>query len=78
MKVHLPFLLLAVGLGLTGCAGPQVGASTPNSVLMVNVAKWDAPKALQLAEAECLKHGKHAVPMPDDTPDYQKTYECKN
>lgn len=77
MRLHVFFPVLALGAGLTGCTGPKVGASTPNSVLMVNVAKWDAPKALQLAEAECLKHGKHAVPLPDDTPDYQKAYECK-
>lgn len=68
-------LLLASGF-LASCA-PTVEVSTPNSVLITGVSKWDAGKALRMAERECAKHGKHAVPLPDDTPDWQKVYECK-
>lgn len=63
---------------LAGCGGPVISASTPNSVLVTNVTVWDAPTALRMAEAECSKHGKHAVPLPDDRADYQKVYECKD
>lgn len=62
---------------LAACT-PTVEVSTPNSVLITNVSVRDAGKALRMAEAECAKYGKHAVPLPDDRADWQKTYECKN
>lgn len=69
-------LVLSI-LALAGCA-PMLEVSTPRTVMLSNVSKFNAAKALQMAEAECVKHNRHAVAVPDNMRDGQQSYECKN
>ena len=78
----MPFkltLCFAITL-LAGCAGagaPNIKMATPLTVMIENVDKYDAAEALQLAESECQKHGKHAIHIPDSQRDGIASYECK-
>lgn len=67
--------LLALIL-LTGCMKAAVKASTERSVLVENVFSDKMHEALTLAEAECRKHDRHAVYVPDDIRDGLAHFEC--
>jgi uncharacterized protein YcfL len=57
-------LLLAVVLGLAGCATQhKISASTPRSVVVEGSAlnSEDLKKAFDMAQAECAKHGRNAL-----------------
>lgn len=71
-----PIVVLAVA-ALTGCA-PMIKVSTPKTVMLSNVGAHNADQALQMAEAECMKHDRHAVAVPDNIRDGQQQYECKD
>lgn len=76
-------LVLSV-LTLAGCAPmlqvstPRMQVSTPRTVMLSDVYQFNAVKALQMAEAECAKHNRHAVAVPDNIRDGQQSYECKD
>lgn len=52
--------LVLVTVVIAGCA-PRLQFSTPRTVMMSNVDQFNATEALQIAEAECMKHNRHAV-----------------
>jgi hypothetical protein len=62
---------------LTGCA-PILKVSTPRTVMLGNVDQFNSARALQMAEAECMKHNRHAVEIPDNIRDGNSSYECKD
>lgn len=70
-------ILIVCLLFVTGCA-PVLVASNPRSVLIGNSSSYNAAEAFQLAENECVKYNRHAVAIPDNVPDGQETYECKD
>lgn len=72
-------LLLATSglLLLTACA-PILEVSTPRSVMLSNVSTSNTTEAFKMAEAECKKHDRHAVHVPDNMRDGNSSYECKD
>lgn len=77
------FLVLALCLGLGGCASQHsVTASTPRSVAIQGSAwgKEDEQKAFALAQKECQKHGRHAALVRDggSRPNAWWNFDCVN
>jgi len=71
------FILILMGLSLTGC-GAKVIASTHKQVMIENASPYNMDSALELAEEECQKHGKHAVYVPVDLGYQIAGYSCVN
>jgi hypothetical protein len=66
---------VAAFLLLAACQGPHVTSATPAGGIISSYG-WQPNKALQIADAECAKHGKHArVTSESDYQDHM-TYEC--
>jgi len=55
----------------------SIVVSTPSTVMISHVYSDNEAQALLLAESECKKYGKHAVPIPDSQNDDNAEYECK-
>lgn len=72
------FLGIAVlSLAIAGCA-PVMQMATPRTVVISNVDVMNATQAHRMAEEECVKHGRHAVEIPDNIRDGRQSYECKD
>ena len=64
-----------MALLLAGCAGPHVTSATPAGGIVSSYG-WQPNKALQIAQAECAKHGKDArVSSQNDLQD-NMTFDC--
>ena len=68
----MKYLLLLL---LTGCASGVV-TSTPRTVVLNGASSYNLAKTQALADAECQKHGRWAVHIPDSQRDGIVTYEC--
>ena len=83
MSYKLVFILAAAMLPGCVAAPPRAGPpvvkmATPLTVMIESVDKYNAMEALELAESECQKHGRHAIHVPDSQRDYVASYECKD
>jgi hypothetical protein len=70
----MPFLGAAA---LAACAGgPQIGyESAPDAMQQVNAADPGEAQALEQAEADCARQGKHAVSQRSEG---ETIYDCSN
>ena len=69
------FVLLLLVLA-SGCK-PMLESSSAGSVMLSNVRHHNADDALRMAEAECQKNQRHAVPIGNRPHRGQLSYECK-
>lgn len=69
--------IVATALLTAGCA-PVMQMATPRTVVISNVDNFNVTQAHRMAEAECLKNGRHAVEIPDNIRDGRQSYECKD
>ena len=70
-------VLIFVALSLGGCASvtPHITSATPAGGIVSSYG-WRPNKALELAEAYCQQHGKHArVSSQNDLQD-NMTFDC--
>jgi len=62
----MKYLILAIALIVGGCISPPViYKSNPNTVMIKGMTGHGQHRAIgfDMAELECNKHGKHAVPL---------------
>jgi len=74
MKLIYKWMIVIVAC-LAGCNAPTVKISTPRSVVVKSVPA-DLDKALMLAEAECVKHNRHARYNPDARYTGLASFDC--
>jgi hypothetical protein len=64
---------------LSACSSsPEIEASTPKTVIVKKVSSKQSVEALETAEKECQKFGKHAVIINYNKSEKTATYECKD
>jgi len=70
----MPFLC---AVALAACAGgPQIGyESAPDAMQQANAADRGEAQALEQAEADCARQGKHAVSQRSED---EAIYDCSN
>ena len=72
----MKYLILAIALILGGCiSAPVVYKATPNTVMIQGITQIHTGQGFDMAEIECQKFNKHAVPIR--TSDFIMTYHCE-